>query len=184
MPQIRLQSTLDALRKQHSTLVRALAPPELGTGPIHEEPSEYGSHAWQHARWGSKRTSIASSAGEMWFDAPEPDGALEFVLEDATPAESEGDMSSKTLANGSVNGSEQEVNETLGNEDDSDDEREEEHGKEESEVTAEAGKEERKEIVRRTQLPSGPVGDEGSLFAVLKKNVGKVRVSGRLVVLC
>lgn len=27
---------------------------------------------------------------------------------------------------------------------------------------------------RRTELPSGPIGDEGSLFAVLKKNVGKV----------
>jgi hypothetical protein len=30
------------------------------------------------------------------------------------------------------------------------------------------------EVKRRTQLPSGPVGDEGSLFSVLKKNVGKV----------
>lgn len=30
-------------------------------------------------------------------------------------------------------------------------------------------------IVRRTRLPCGPVGDEGSLFAVLKKNVGKVK---------
>ena len=33
---------------------------------------------------------------------------------------------------------------------------------------------EQKAIIRRTQLPSPPVGDEGSLFAVLKKNVGKV----------
>ena len=30
-------------------------------------------------------------------------------------------------------------------------------------------------VVRRSSLPSPPVGDEGSLFAVLKKNVGKVR---------
>jgi hypothetical protein len=35
-----------------------------------------------------------------------------------------------------------------------------------------------KEVVRRTQLPSAPVADEGSLFTVLKKNVGKVGVSG------
>lgn len=31
-----------------------------------------------------------------------------------------------------------------------------------------------RQAVRRTRLPSGPVGDEGSLFAMLKKNVGKV----------
>jgi len=30
------------------------------------------------------------------------------------------------------------------------------------------------QVVRRTCLPSGPVGDEGSLFAILKNNVGKV----------
>lgn len=30
-------------------------------------------------------------------------------------------------------------------------------------------------VQRRTALPSGPVGDEGSLFGVLKKNVGKAR---------
>jgi hypothetical protein len=29
-------------------------------------------------------------------------------------------------------------------------------------------------VVRRTQLPASPAGDEGSLFAILKKNVGKV----------
>lgn len=34
-----------------------------------------------------------------------------------------------------------------------------------------------KQVVYRTQLPTGPVGDEGSLFAVLKKNVGKVRLT-------
>lgn len=31
-----------------------------------------------------------------------------------------------------------------------------------------------RQVVRRTGLPSGPVGDEGSLFAILKNNVGKV----------
>lgn len=30
------------------------------------------------------------------------------------------------------------------------------------------------QIIRRTQLPCPPPGDEGSLFAILKKNVGKV----------
>lgn len=34
-----------------------------------------------------------------------------------------------------------------------------------------------KQVVRRMLLPSGPVGDEGSLFAVLKKNIGKVWLS-------
>lgn len=32
-------------------------------------------------------------------------------------------------------------------------------------------------VVRRKQLPSPVTGDEGSLFAILKKNVGKVRMS-------
>jgi len=30
------------------------------------------------------------------------------------------------------------------------------------------------QVVHRTSLPSGPVADEGSLFALFKKNVGKV----------
>jgi hypothetical protein len=29
-------------------------------------------------------------------------------------------------------------------------------------------------VAHRTSLPSGPVADEGSLFALFKKNVGKV----------
>jgi hypothetical protein len=33
------------------------------------------------------------------------------------------------------------------------------------------------QVMRRSQLPAPPVGDEGSLFAMLKKNVGKVSVS-------
>lgn len=32
------------------------------------------------------------------------------------------------------------------------------------------------QVIRRTQLPTLPPADEGSLFAILKKNVGKVRV--------
>lgn len=31
-------------------------------------------------------------------------------------------------------------------------------------------------VARRSKLPALPPGDEGSLFTVLKKNVGKVRV--------
>jgi len=31
------------------------------------------------------------------------------------------------------------------------------------------------QVIRRTQLPCLPPSDEGSLFAILKKNVGKVR---------
>jgi hypothetical protein len=31
-----------------------------------------------------------------------------------------------------------------------------------------------RQVAHRTSLPSGPVADEGSLFAVFKKNVGKV----------
>lgn len=33
------------------------------------------------------------------------------------------------------------------------------------------------QVVRRTQLPALPPADEGSLFAILKKNVGKVCIS-------
>lgn len=37
-------------------------------------------------------------------------------------------------------------------------------------------------VMRRTHLPSPAVGDEGSLFAILKKNVGKVRISPILII--
>lgn len=114
--------------------------------------------------------SSFSESGE-WFDAA--DGGEEYMLEDDEPTpveeknESEGGLSSG-VSSSSV---------------DESSEVEEEGGEKvpDEEVLEEAKKEvvvdlveQAKHVARRTELPSGPVGDDGSLFAVLKKNVGKV----------
>lgn len=117
------------------------------------------------------RTSFFSSHsgdGSVWFDAEEYDGPEEYIL-DTTPAEehekqfptdsrltARTDMTEATDAGSSAGA-------------DTDSESEAE--------PPEPAPEELAVVQRRTALPSGPVGDEGSLFAVLKKNVGKVSFS-------
>ena len=119
-----------------------------------------------------KRTSYFSSHsgdGSVWFDAEEYDGPEEYVL-DVTPAEEH----DRPFPAGSHMTAQTDITETteagssVGADTDS-----------ESEVAVEAqvasrAPEELAVVQRRTALPSDPVGDEGSLFAVLKKNVGKV----------
>jgi hypothetical protein len=114
----------------------------------------------------SRRTSTASGLS-VWYDAPEPDGALEFVM-DSAPS-------------GSRFADEGEAPTEQGDEEDEGDDTDEESNEQPSTPPADVGGGDAKaaeraatQIVRRTQLPSGPVADEGSLFSVLKKNVGKV----------
>lgn len=117
----------------------------------------------------------------MWYDAEEYDGAEEFVL-DELPDDSQASKISENNLVGTPSTSTSETSRlNLGSaseSESSDSEVESEPLEETSESVAPDGvpvTSKDMPIVRRTQLPSPPVGDEGSLFAVLKKNVGKVR---------
>ena len=97
----------------------------------------------------SRRTSIGTTDTSVeWFDAV--DGPEEFII----PPESK-DVEDRVVENG----------------DDSDSEAEATG----DEFVTSVGEQKKKEIQWRTKLPAPITGDEISLLAVLKKNVGKVR---------
>ena len=118
----------------------------------------------------SKRMSVISahSDGSVWYDAPDFDGPEEFVLE-VTPGEEEQSKFLELYARSTANNTE-----TAGSSDAESDT---------DSIVKDSGEApgttltstEHLQVTRREELPSPPVGDEGSLFAVLKKNVGKVR---------
>lgn len=128
----------------------------------------------------SGRTSIASAGSgtpSEWFDARSmvDMGLEEFVL-DESPEEPEAEQT-PTRGGGFwgllTGGSEQPQ---ISLDSDSDTDASEDEGEVQHAVTAEETPEPEAEkpIIRRNQLPSPVVGDEGSLFSVFKKNVGKV----------
>lgn len=107
-------------------------------------------------------STTSDGNSSVWFDAPEFDGAEEFVL-DATPMDEGG---SKILALDAPDSPRE-------GDEDSDSELEDVHSRSQSTQAPPDATSKETQVIRRTQLPSPPVGDEGSLFAVLKKNVGK-----------
>jgi hypothetical protein len=117
----------------------------------------------------STRTSIATTFSDgttsrEWFDAF--DGGEEFVLEvEPTPADEKTNLEAEGSRSSLGGSSDAEVEDIVAV--DSQDKGEE--------VAEMDPFEKAQHVARRTELPSGPVGDEGSLFALLKKNVGKVR---------
>ncbi|KAI0785997.1 Oxysterol-binding protein-domain-containing protein [Abortiporus biennis] len=177
-PLHRIQLALETLKHQHAALAKSLSGltpldtnvtssrnsplPSTAEERLVESPSSgYGTIGRS-----SMRTSRLSnhSDGSVWFDAPEFDGPQEYVLEitESQPGS--------------------QLYEGEGNFDDNDE------GSSDTDIGSETEEVERQlqramspapeeyeglPIVRRTQLPSPPVGDEGSLFTVLKKNVGK-----------
>ncbi|KAI0321105.1 Oxysterol-binding protein-domain-containing protein [Amylostereum chailletii] len=115
---------------------------------------------------GSVVASI-SDGDSVWFDAPEgePEGAEEFLLDEPSSLgamESLGSRLTNTDSHSTIYAGSQA----------SDTDEEEQEVRASLEVE-EAPSGSSVEVARRTSLPSGPVGDEGSLFAILKKNIGK-----------
>ena len=183
---------MEALKTQHETLVKSLqalafidtsSAPSARASPLsstaEEEESDH-QHFYDpqsSSRFStpftrkSARTSITTTFSDgttsrEWFDAY--DGGEEFVLdveptpiEEKTNLEAEGSRSSL----GGSSDAEVEVEDIVAIQSQG-------KGEEVAEVDP---VEKAQRVARRTELPSGPVGDEGSLFAVLKKNVGKVR---------
>ncbi|KAI0824172.1 Oxysterol-binding protein-domain-containing protein [Trametes gibbosa] len=168
----RMTTALEQLKNQHSALGKTFhSYPSIDTCPSGTVGSPLPSTAEEEDEVrtpspGQKRMSAFSSHSDssIWFDAPEYDGPEEYLLDVTPPADESQDsklyftdsrMTDRTEAT--------EAESSTGMDTDS-----------ESEETAEKSFTEEPTVVhRRTSLPSGPVGDEGSLFAVLKKNVGK-----------
>lgn len=122
----------------------------------------------------SRRLSTHSD-GSIWYDAEEYDGAEEFVL-DEVPDDSQASKLTEAAANIEPPSTTSSTANTESSSDSSDVESflEASPNSETPVDSYNIDSPTAMEVVRRTQLPSPPVGDEGSLFAVLKKNVGKV----------
>ncbi len=175
------------MKFQHSALVQSLAshshshshfdPTSLRRGaplPIAREHDELvASPKSAFSTLKSSRRQSSHSEFSVFYDAEEFDGAEEFVLEDP-PEESQGSQLSDPPSTMQPSASTSSgFSSSATSDDDSDSDDVLTAYAETAPSTTVTSLHERA-IVRRTQLPSPVVGDEGSLFAVLKKNVGKV----------
>ena len=169
----RINLALESLKAQHAALLSSLhgdttAPmvkssPLLATNESKPEdllPTSRFSVAFtRRSKRASSVSSLSDGAPVEWFDAQDDVGE-EFLLEEPTPDEERGQPN---LPSGSLSYKEYE---SASSED-------EETAPHKSRTVSGPGLPAR-QIIRRTRLPCGPVGDEGSLFTILKKNVGKV----------
>lgn len=177
----RMKSALESLRYQHAALVKLIPVyPSIDTNaptahnsplPTTREEDDGAQTPTTNYPAGAaiKRMSAISSTSDgsgIWFDAP--DGAEEFVLE-ATPDDEISEQKALDSATHS----------TVPSDTYSTADTESSSGDNSRVASPEVSSSEigHAQVQRRTQLPSPVVGDEGSLFAVLKKNVGKVLLS-------
>lgn len=187
----RLQTGIQSLKYQHSALIQSLyAHPEQGpslrNSPLlavakEEEELQSQSPAFSTYSKASTRSNRLSSQSEssVWYDATEYEGAEEFVLDESPADESQGSKFSElsvgspgVLSTAPTTETELDSSTPWDSALDTDDEDDEQAS---APLAPQAAAPDAPQpIVRRTQLPSPPVGDEGSLFTVLKKNVGKV----------
>lgn len=171
----RINAAVETLKAQHTALLRSLngmqgdaTQPVARASPLpptaedkSEEllsPSRFSTAFTRRSKRASSLSSLSDGGPVEWFDAQDNVGE-EFVLEEPTPDEERGPIILQTSFS---NYKEYESSS-------SDEEEREQHlSKPEPDLTLQA-----RQVTRRTCLPCGPVGDEGSLFAMLKKNVGK-----------
>jgi oxysterol-binding protein-related protein 3/6/7 len=163
----RIRKILDTLTSQHDTLLKSLQGISALDTPVEEE--EHASPASSR-----KRSSIASDSVIEWFDASE--GAEEFVLDETAidPSERPSQISTNDSASSIHTEADAESIDT-----DSDSDESIRSPTVQGNVTP-ATTVTSLQVVRRTTLPAPITGDEGSLFAVLKKNVGKVGLASAL----
>ncbi|KAI0348701.1 hypothetical protein BDW22DRAFT_1386317 [Trametopsis cervina] len=185
-PLQRLKAGLESLKYQHSALVQSLAShshmdiSSLRRGsplPTATEEEDEAATITSSAFSTMRSSRRLSSHSDLWYDAPEFDGAEEFILEDQPPEDNQGSQFSDAPSVGLVsNASSSSSSSRLDASADSDSESDsDDHTPTDTETaaTSQASASGEQAVVRRTFLPSPIVGDEGSLFAVLKKNVGK-----------
>jgi len=175
-----IQFTMDALKTQHTALtnlINTLAHLDANFTSARASPlpstAEEDDNSPTPSRFSAplgrlpKRTPTMDTASESlneWFDAQEGfDGAQEFLLDFQPPSEEPG---------GQILGSDS--HSSLGRfVDSSVDTDSDEEARVPDKDARSATINRDAPVVRRSRLPTGPVGDEGSLFAILKKNVGK-----------
>jgi oxysterol-binding protein-related protein 3/6/7 len=190
-PQERVHIALEALKSQHATISKSIqslsSPKNDNQGAVaplpatieEDDDSECTRFSTPLTRVQmSKRTSFSTTISDVsmneWFDAMDGygEGAQEFILEALSPGD-ESELGVSNASTSSPTGTESVDSGT----DDSDSEADAES------VLMKLINDSRKspsdsptlQVVRRSQLPTGPVAGEGSMFAILKKNVGKVR---------
>lgn len=168
----RIQEIMDALKSQQADLLRSLhapphtdsappAPPPLAPTPEERgdfrSPSRFSTLAGRQSRRMSRMSISTTASDAEWFDAGE-----EFTLDEPTPEEEKADVA--------VEDDDDDIHDSGS----SDEEYHPTPTRRPSRASRTPSQLSAKHVVRRTRLPSGPVGDEGSLFTILKKNVGKV----------
>lgn len=182
----RVMAALDNLKVQHAALLKSLpAHPTFDSNrfmqaplPITAEEEEQPDQLEQHdsprlmsptsklSRKSSISTFVSDSVQE-WFDALE--GAEEFVMDVQITPEGSGPPS-HLFANDTRSA-------VSHQEDSSADTDTEENDKplspDERPRVITGSPNETSGVIRRTKLPASPAGEEGSLFAILKKNIGK-----------
>ncbi len=187
----RVQNALDTLKMQHAALMKlqpVLTHVETASSthgspllPITNEATEEEEQGFPDRFTDSptltKRMSIATSGTDSiseWFDASEGmnEGAQEFVLDVQTFEGSEQPSRMLTISSDSRSSLDHADNSSI----DTDIAEEEPPARMPSEDSEPDPVASSLQVVRRTKLPAPPVGDEGSLFSILKKNVGKVSV--------
>jgi hypothetical protein len=165
-----INTTLASLKSQHAALLKSLAhdvtaPPTARGSPLpptteeKEEPlsiSRFNTALSRRSNLAISVSSLSDSAHNEWFDAEEDLGE-EFFLDVPNPEEER-----ELIVPQSETSS---LNQTASSD-------EEEHCAPLA-LDTDPSVNVARQVVRRTRLPSGPIGDEGSLFAILKNNVGK-----------
>lgn len=162
---------LASLKSQHAALLKSLAhdvtaPPTARGSPLpptteekEEEPlspSRFNTALSRRSNLAISMSSLSDSAHNEWFDAEEDLGE-EFFL-DVPNLDEERELVVPQSETSSLN-------QTTSSD-------EEDHSlplAHDTDPSVNAAR----QVIRRTRLPSGPIGDEGSLFAILKNNVGK-----------
>ena len=168
-----IQSVLDTLKSQHSALLKAMQPslPDIVLSPAaeEEESTEYQTpQSLTPKPRRSLRESMTTSFSDSpleWFDATDVfDGPEEFVLEPVQDV---------PVSVGLLEADSQSNSDNSSIDTDIDDLDSLSVPTPEVVATSSGGF----KVMRRTQLPVPSFRDEGSLFTILKKNVGKVCVS-------
>ena len=149
------------LRDQHDTLsdlLHGLSPVAThARSPIAGIVSEEGRPSWMSHR---SSISVGTDSGTIWFDATSGDeGAEEYVVTEE-PEEDSSTPAATPKTEKEFGVEQDDISRAT-------DENEDETPLEDSKLP----------IDRRTRLPRRTAGDEGSLFTVLKKNVGQVSLT-------
>jgi oxysterol-binding protein-related protein 3/6/7 len=192
----RVMAALDKLKVQHAALLKSLPAHPIPDSsrfmqaslPITTEEEEQPNQLEHHgsprltsptskrSRRSSVSTTVSDSVHE-WFDAL--DVAEEFVMNVQITPEG-GELSSQLFTNDTRSAVSHQEDSSVDTDIEENDKPPLLAGERPGVITRPFNK--TSAVVRRTKLPASPAGDEGSLFAILKKNIGKVCMFSKVVI--